>query len=114
MIIKTIPVEMVKLHPLNPRKDLQPGDADFERLRRCIEAFGFVEPSSGMSAQDFLSAATSVSRCSLNRAQKRLRSRLLILMRRTSSCFPLRSIGIRGSGMGEARGTLKRDSRDGG
>ena len=44
MIIKTIPVEMVKLHPLNPRKDLQPGDADFERLRRSIEAFGFVEP----------------------------------------------------------------------
>ena len=44
MIVKTIPVDKIKLHPLNPRKDLRPGDADFERLKRSIESFGFVEP----------------------------------------------------------------------
>ena len=28
----------------NPRKDLQPGDAEFEKIRRSIEEFGYVEP----------------------------------------------------------------------
>ena len=30
--------------PYNPRKDLKPGDPEFEKLRRSIETFGFVEP----------------------------------------------------------------------
>ena len=28
----------------NPRKDLKPGDAEYEKLRRSIEEFGYVEP----------------------------------------------------------------------
>ena len=28
----------------NPRKDLKPGDAEYEKLKRSIEEFGFVEP----------------------------------------------------------------------
>ena len=28
----------------NPRKDLKPGDADYEKLKRSIEQFGYVEP----------------------------------------------------------------------
>lgn len=28
----------------NPRKDLQPGDAEYEKLKRSIEQFGYVEP----------------------------------------------------------------------
>ena len=44
MIIRKIPVE--QLHPAkyNPRKDLRPGDAEYEKLKRSIEAFGYVEP----------------------------------------------------------------------
>lgn len=28
----------------NPRKDLKPGNADYEKLKRSIEGFGYVEP----------------------------------------------------------------------
>ena len=28
----------------NPRKDLKPGDAEYEKLKRSIEQFGYVEP----------------------------------------------------------------------
>ena len=28
----------------NPRRDLKPGDAEYEKLRRSIEEFGYVEP----------------------------------------------------------------------
>ena len=28
----------------NPRKDLQPGDPEYEKLKRSIEQFGYVEP----------------------------------------------------------------------
>lgn len=30
--------------PYNPRKDLQPGDAQYEAIKNSIERFGFVEP----------------------------------------------------------------------
>lgn len=35
-----------ELHPAeyNPRKDLQPEDAEYKKLRRSIEEFGYVEP----------------------------------------------------------------------
>ncbi len=35
-----------KLNPAeyNPRKDLQPGDAEYEKLKRSMEQFGYVEP----------------------------------------------------------------------
>ena len=28
----------------NPRKDLKPGDSEYEKLKRSIEQFGYVEP----------------------------------------------------------------------
>ena len=28
----------------NPRKDLKPGDAEYEKLKRSLETFGYVEP----------------------------------------------------------------------
>jgi DNA modification methylase len=39
-------VEIVKLKPAtyNPRKNLKPGDEEFEKLKRSIEEFGYVEP----------------------------------------------------------------------
>ena len=35
-----------KLNPAeyNPRKNLQPGDAEYEKLKRSMEQFGYVEP----------------------------------------------------------------------
>ena len=39
-------ISMEKLLPAkyNPRKDLQPGDPEFEKLKRSITEFGYVEP----------------------------------------------------------------------
>lgn len=39
-------VEVAKINPAayNPRKDLQPGDTEYEKLKTSIERFGFVEP----------------------------------------------------------------------
>ena len=28
----------------NPRKDLKPGDSEYEKLKRSMEQFGYVEP----------------------------------------------------------------------
>ncbi len=44
MKIVTLPVS--DLHPAdyNPRKDLAPGDKQYEKLTRSIETFGYVEP----------------------------------------------------------------------
>ena len=44
MKIITLPVS--DLHPAdyNPRKDLAPGDKQYEKLARSIETFGYVEP----------------------------------------------------------------------
>ncbi len=30
--------------PYNPREDIQPGDAEYEKLKRSLEEFGYVEP----------------------------------------------------------------------
>ena len=30
--------------PYNPRKDIKPGDAEYEKLKRSLEEFGYVEP----------------------------------------------------------------------
>ena len=39
-------IHISKLNPAeyNPRKDLQPGDAEYEKLKRSMEQFGYVEP----------------------------------------------------------------------
>jgi len=44
MEIKKLSID--KLHPAkyNPRKELKPGDPEFEKLKRSIEEFGLVEP----------------------------------------------------------------------
>ncbi|WP_456236387.1 site-specific DNA-methyltransferase [Boudabousia liubingyangii] len=44
MNIKTIPVDKLQAADYNPRKDLQPGDPEFEKLKRSVEEFGYVEP----------------------------------------------------------------------
>lgn len=39
-------IEIEKLQPAgyNPRKDLKPGDAEYEKLKRSLDEFGYVEP----------------------------------------------------------------------
>ena len=39
-------LKIAELNPAkyNPRKDLKPGDAEYEKLKRSIEQFGYVEP----------------------------------------------------------------------
>jgi ParB-like chromosome segregation protein Spo0J len=44
MKIELIPIHKINPAPYNPRKDLQPGDPDYEKLKRSISEFGFVEP----------------------------------------------------------------------
>jgi ParB-like chromosome segregation protein Spo0J len=44
MRIQRLPISRINPAPYNPRKDLQPGDAEYEKLKRSIERFGFVEP----------------------------------------------------------------------
>lgn len=45
MKIEKIPINRLKASAYNPRKDLKPGDVEFEKLRRSIEQFGYVEPA---------------------------------------------------------------------
>lgn len=44
MVIEKIPMEKLIPADYNPRKDLKPGDAEYEKLRRSIKEFGYVEP----------------------------------------------------------------------
>ena len=44
MKIKKFQVASLKPAKYNPRKELKAGDAEFEKLRRSIETFGYVEP----------------------------------------------------------------------
>jgi DNA modification methylase len=44
MEIKKIPIEKLNPAAYNPRKDLQPGDPEYEKLKRSIQEFGYVEP----------------------------------------------------------------------
>ena len=44
MKIKKIPLSHIKPARYNPRKDLQPGDPDYERIRESMERFDLVEP----------------------------------------------------------------------
>lgn len=45
-VMEIVKVPVAKLLPAdyNPRKDLQPGDPEFEKLKRSVEEFGYVEP----------------------------------------------------------------------
>jgi hypothetical protein len=42
--IQKIRAELLNPAAYNPRKDLKPGDKEYEKLRRSIEEFGYVEP----------------------------------------------------------------------
>ncbi|MGG1340127.1 ParB N-terminal domain-containing protein [Bacillus toyonensis] len=44
MEIRKIQIEQINPAPYNPRIDLQPGDAEYERLKQSIEKFGYVQP----------------------------------------------------------------------
>lgn len=44
MEIRTLKAAQLRAAPYNPRRDLQPEDAEYQKLRRSIEEFGYVEP----------------------------------------------------------------------
>lgn len=44
MQIEKIPVEKLRAAEYNPRRALKPGDAEYEKLKRSITEFGYVEP----------------------------------------------------------------------
>lgn len=44
MLIKSLPITSLKPADYNPRKDLQPGDPEYEKLKRSLTEFGYVEP----------------------------------------------------------------------
>ena len=44
MQVSKIPIGQLKPAAYNPRKDLQPGDPEYEKLKRSMQEFGYVEP----------------------------------------------------------------------
>ena len=44
MVIQTLPVDQLVPADYNPRKDLKPGDPEYEKLKRSLSEFGYVEP----------------------------------------------------------------------
>ena len=44
MDIRTIPVSQMKPAKYNPRKDLKPGDPAYEKIKRSLTDFGYVDP----------------------------------------------------------------------
>ncbi|GAA0853552.1 hypothetical protein GCM10008915_74570 [Bifidobacterium pullorum subsp. gallinarum] len=44
MDIRMISIDQINAAAYNPRVDLQPGDPEYEKLKRSIEEFGYVEP----------------------------------------------------------------------
>ena len=42
--VETVDVERLKPAPYNPRRKLRPGDAEYEKLKRSMTAFGLAEP----------------------------------------------------------------------
>ena len=44
MLIQKVSADRLNPAAYNPRRNLKPGDKDYEKLKRSIEEFGFVEP----------------------------------------------------------------------
>ena len=44
MEIRTLKAAQLRAAPYNPRRDLQPEDAEYQKLRRSMETFGYIEP----------------------------------------------------------------------
>ena len=45
MTIKRMPVSALKPAKYNPRKDLKPGDPAYEKIKRSLHDFGYVDPA---------------------------------------------------------------------
>ena len=50
MEIRKVPISLLNAAPYNPRKDLQPGDPEYQKIARSIEKYGCVEPTSTFSS----------------------------------------------------------------
>lgn len=44
MQIEKVAINKLTPAKYNPRKDLKPGDAEYEKLKRSMDEFGYVEP----------------------------------------------------------------------
>ena len=44
MQVSKIPISQLNPATYNPRKDLKPGDPEYNKLKRSIQEFGYVEP----------------------------------------------------------------------
>ena len=44
MKLQKVPVEKLKPAKYNPRKDLKPGDPAYEKIKRSMTAYGYVDP----------------------------------------------------------------------
>src|SRR5215831_10982402 len=44
MKIADVPIDQIKPAAYNPRKDLKPGDPEYDRLKKAIKEFDLVEP----------------------------------------------------------------------
>ena len=44
MLIEKLRTDRLLPAEYNPRKDLQPGDPEYQKLKRSVEQFGYVEP----------------------------------------------------------------------
>ena len=44
MEIRKVPISLLNAAPYNPRKDLKPGDPEYQKIARSIEKYGCVEP----------------------------------------------------------------------
>ena len=42
MEIRKLPLEKLNPAKYNPRKDLKPGDPEYEKLKKSMETFGYV------------------------------------------------------------------------
>ena len=62
MDIQKLSIEKLNPSAYNPRKDLKPGDAEYEKLRRSIEEFGYVEPIIWNNRTAILSVAINGTR----------------------------------------------------
>lgn len=58
MKLQKVPVEKLKPAKYNPRKDLKPGDPAYEKIKRSMTTYGYVDPvdvfdNLGFSRLDF-------------------------------------------------------------
>ena len=43
--MRRLPIDQLKPAKYNPRKDLQPGDPAYEKIKRSLHDFGYCDPS---------------------------------------------------------------------